>query len=181
MKLRRPIFEDRLHSAIVRSFRASPYVSPFTSPRCSQGESPLSPRKDTTETTVKTKILLVEDNKLVQQIAIKLLQKLDLIVDVADNGLEAVKMIFENSYFAVFMDCQMPVMDGFEATRQIRKREKKEHLPHTRIIALTAGVSEQMQRECIEAGMDTFIKKPVTLKMMKVALGIDKEGDGKES
>ena len=105
------------------------------------------------------KILLVEDNKVNQRVAAAMLKKLGHDVDLAENGEEALKNIQLQKYNAVFMDCQMPVLDGWEATRQIRKLGPEyEALP---IIALTANALSGDREVCIEAGMTDYLSKPV--------------------
>lgn len=106
------------------------------------------------------RILLVEDNEINQRVASALLRKLGLEVEVARNGVECLERWVPARFDAILMDCTMPVMDGFEATRRIRERE---HTPglRTPIIALTATALEQARLECLEAGMDDFVTKPV--------------------
>ncbi|MCL3780188.1 response regulator [Prolixibacteraceae bacterium JC049] len=121
------------------------------------------------------KILLVEDNLLNQKITTFSLQKKDHQVEIANNGLEAVDMYQANSYDVVLMDIMMPVMDGLEATQNIRKVEKEKNLPRTPIIAITANTLDNDREKCIEIGMDDFMSKPfdmVTLNQIFVDLNI---------
>ena len=105
------------------------------------------------------KILLVEDNKVNQRVAAAMLKKMGHQVDLAENGAEAVKNVQMEKYSAVLMDCQMPVLDGWEATRQIRKLGAEyEDIP---IIALTANALAGDRDVCIEAGMTDYLSKPV--------------------
>ncbi|MFL9879999.1 ATP-binding protein [Herbaspirillum rhizosphaerae] len=105
-------------------------------------------------------ILLVEDNPMNQKVAIHQLQLLGYETDVAADGQEALVMLERNRYAAVLMDCQMPGMDGFEATRRIRAREKTggKHIP---IIAMTANAMTGDRERCLEAGMDDYLSKPI--------------------
>ncbi|ASU38858.1 hypothetical protein hmeg3_11545 [Herbaspirillum sp. meg3] len=105
-------------------------------------------------------ILLVEDNPMNQKVAIHQLQLLGYEADVAADGQEALVMLERNSYAAVLMDCQMPGMDGFEATRRIRAREHTsgKHIP---IIAMTANAMTGDRERCLEAGMDDYLSKPI--------------------
>jgi two-component system sensor histidine kinase/response regulator len=104
------------------------------------------------------RVLLVEDNDINQQVARELLEDAGLVVDVADNGQIALDMVQRASYDLVFMDMQMPVMDGVTATRQIRKIGWLARLP---IVAMTANAMEQDRRRCIEAGMNDAVIKPI--------------------
>jgi two-component system sensor histidine kinase/response regulator len=104
------------------------------------------------------RILLVEDNDINQQVARELLEDAGLVVDVADNGQIALELVQKFSYDLVFMDMQMPVMDGVTATREMRKQERLEHMP---IVAMTANAMEQDRRKCMEAGMNDFLIKPI--------------------
>ncbi len=105
------------------------------------------------------KILLVEDNIVNQEVAKGLLNQLGLDVDIAENGVAAIERWKANSYDLILMDCLMPVMDGFEASRFIREQESK--LRRTPIIALTANVMASDKESCKKAGMDDFIGKPI--------------------
>ncbi len=104
-------------------------------------------------------LLLVEDNPVNQEVALATLEELGCEVDTAENGAQAVELVARNRYDLVVMDCQMPVMDGFEATAQIRANEPSdgERLP---IIALTAHAMSGDRARCIEAGMDDYLTKP---------------------
>ncbi|MEL7564455.1 MAG: response regulator [Dehalobacterium sp.] len=113
------------------------------------------------------KILLVEDNEINIRVFVEFLKKKGLSCDVALNGEEAVQACSEKNYDLIFMDCQMPVMDGYEATRQIRKAEGDKK--HTVIISMTAFAMESDTEKCLQAGMDDFISKPFSLgHLMKI-------------
>lgn len=103
--------------------------------------------------------LLVEDNEVNQIIAKGALKKLGIHADVTNNGEEAIEAVMEKRYDFILMDCEMPIMDGFEATRSIRQWEQNNggHLP---IIALTASDSEDCHDTCLQAGMDEYMQKP---------------------
>ncbi len=107
----------------------------------------------------KYKILVVEDNKINQKLISKILIKLNAIVDFANDGQEGVEHFKNNDYHLIFMDCQMPVMDGYQATQEIRKLEKDKSLS-TPIIALTANAMTEDQDKCTNAGMTDFVAKP---------------------
>ena len=106
------------------------------------------------------RVLVVDDNPVNQLVALRMLQKMGHAVDVADNGVLALERVAAGDYDAVLMDCQMPAMDGFEATREIRLREGEER--HTPIIAMTAGAMMGDEAKCLEAGMDAYLSKPIT-------------------
>ncbi len=104
-------------------------------------------------------VLLVEDNPVNLKLAKRILEKLGCRVDTAENGAIGVRMFATNRYDAVFMDCQMPVMDGFEAARRIRDQvADDQRLP---IIAVTANVLPDDRKRCFQSGMDDVIDKPV--------------------
>ncbi|PMG11881.1 hybrid sensor histidine kinase/response regulator [Vibrio splendidus] len=106
------------------------------------------------------KVLVVEDSRVNQQVAKMMLKKLGFEVDIADNGEIGVEKFQANEYEMIFMDCQMPVLDGFEATKQIRALEEgsSKHIP---IVALTANVVQRDKHLCFDVGMDEFLPKPV--------------------
>jgi CheY-like chemotaxis protein len=114
------------------------------------------------------RVLLVEDNTVNQRVATLMLKKLGYTADVAGNGREAVAAVERRDYDIVFMDLQMPEMDGFEAARTICARWPAGKRP--RIVAMTANVSASDQADCAEAGMDGFTSKPVQMQHMREVL-----------
>ena len=106
-------------------------------------------------------VLVAEDNETNQEVAVGMLQKLGCEVTLAVNGEKAIEAISETSFDIILMDCQMPVMDGYQATAAIRLMEKKEgSVKHIPIIALTANALEGDRERCLAAGMDDYISKP---------------------
>jgi signal transduction histidine kinase/ligand-binding sensor domain-containing protein/CheY-like chemotaxis protein/HPt (histidine-containing phosphotransfer) domain-containing protein len=109
------------------------------------------------------RILVAEDVETNQKIATEMLQLLDFEVDIAENGLIAVEKFASGDHILIFMDCQMPVMDGFAATREIRSIENSNGQPGIPIIALTAGIGKEDKDRCTEAGMDAYLTKPFSI------------------
>jgi two-component system, sensor histidine kinase and response regulator len=118
----------------------------------------LAEESETTEKISGASILLVEDNPINQQVAQELLERVGLVVEVANNGQQALDRLEEKSFDAILMDVQMPVMDGMEATKHIRKQPKHNKTP---IIAMTAHAMAEDKRKCLRAGMDEHLTKPI--------------------
>jgi CheY-like chemotaxis protein len=106
------------------------------------------------------RILLVEDNAVNRTLAVRLLEKRGHAVTVAGDGRAALEALEKDSFDLVLMDVQMPVMDGLEATRAIRAKEKQTggHLP---VVAMTAHALKEDQERCLSAGMDDYVSKPI--------------------
>ena len=113
-------------------------------------------------------LLLVEDNAVNQELALEILVAAGIRVDVANNGAEAVEKVLQADYDGVLMDCQMPVMDGFDATRRIREDTRFAHLP---ILAMTANAMAGDKEKCIECGMNDHIAKPIDVDQLFITLG----------
>jgi signal transduction histidine kinase/CheY-like chemotaxis protein len=110
------------------------------------------------------RILLAEDNRVNQQVAVKMLHKLGCQVEIAENGQLAVDKATTIEFDLVFMDCQMPVLDGYEATRQIRAHANGDGLP---IVAMTANAMKGDQERCLQAGMDDYVAKPISTELLR--------------
>ncbi|HEY9858808.1 MAG TPA: ATP-binding protein, partial [Candidatus Obscuribacterales bacterium] len=121
-----------------------------------------------TSTTPTTRILVAEDTPLNQLLTIKMLQKLGYEPDAVSNGQEALDQLVTDSYDIVLMDCQMPVLDGYEATRRLRLREGQQYLPI--VIGVTAYAMVGDHEKCLAAGMDDYLSKPIKLKDLSALL-----------
>jgi CheY-like chemotaxis protein/HPt (histidine-containing phosphotransfer) domain-containing protein len=113
-------------------------------------------------TRLRGRVLLVEDNPVNQDVALEMLHALGLEVALAEDGVAALEAAQRERFDAVLMDCQMPRMDGLEATRRLRERERLAGLARVPVIALTANALESDRRACADAGMDDYLGKPFT-------------------
>lgn len=114
----------------------------------------------------------MEDNTTNQKVASEILQIMGCEVDIAENGREGVDAVKEKEYELILMDCQMPVMNGFEATSEIRRHEEEGHTgTRIPIIALTGNAIQGIQEQCQEAGMDDYLSKPFTITELQEKLG----------
>ena len=150
--------------------------------QCQAVLHPITSEEESYEAFQGKRVLLVEDNALNAEIATELLQSIGLVVDWADNGKEGLER-FEasevNTYFAVFMDMQMPVMDGIEATKRIRSSQREDcDIP---IFAMTANTFASDRKRCQEAGMTGYIPKPVNIKSIEETLIENTIGKNKQN
>jgi CheY-like chemotaxis protein len=113
-------------------------------------------------------VLLAEDHPVNQRVATAMLENLGFSVDVVADGIEAVRAAARSRYRAILMDCQLPTLDGFEATSAIRAQEEPGR--HTPIIAVTASASDADRRRCAAAGMDDYLPKPLNLSSLDAVL-----------
>ncbi|MCZ6872364.1 MAG: response regulator [bacterium] len=161
--LTKPIRQSQLYDSIMTVMKPSSTAS----------STPLSGRPylpaEQAHRCPKTRVLLAEDNTVNQKVAVRMLEKLGCHVDAVADGREAVEALARITYDLVFMDCQMPEMDGYDATAAIRTREATTggHIP---IIALTANVMQGDRERCLQAGMDDYISKPIESKHLKKTL-----------
>ncbi len=162
-RLSRPVRE----SALLAAFRKVLTQRPPSDAMVTQA-SPSLPATGPGQTFPGSRILLVEDNTVNQKVAVAILHKLGCTVDVAANGIEARDMAAGLPYDLIFMDCHMPEMDGFDATREIRRIPgPSQHAP---IVALTAGALSQDREKCLAAGMDDYLAKPTKLSEIRDTL-----------
>jgi len=133
-------------------------------------EKPQQPVTEVVE-TLEGKALLVEDNPVNQIIARKMLEKVGMTYEVVNNGEEAISRLkLKHDFNLVLMDCQMPVMDGYEATKELRDLEDNNGLSRLPVIAMTANAMEGDKDKCLAAGMDDYVSKPVNQKALKETL-----------
>lgn len=150
--LAKPVRQAQLYDCIATVMHTASASAPTPA---STGTSPAAARS-----WRGTRVLVVEDNVVNQRVAVRILEKLDCRADVAANGLEAVEALARSAYDCIFMDCQMPEMDGYEATAALRQRERRT-AQHTPIIAMTANAMQGDRERCLAAGMDDYIGKPI--------------------
>ncbi|HEY3498594.1 MAG TPA: response regulator [Polyangiaceae bacterium] len=117
------------------------------------------------------RILVVEDHPLNQEVMKDLLGSLGYAFDLADNGAEALRALEQKDYSLVLMDCQMPELDGYEATRRLRRSERDANQPRTPIIAVTAHALADEREKVLQAGMDDFLTKPIQVAALRQTLG----------
>jgi polar amino acid transport system substrate-binding protein len=160
--LLKPITPSTLFDAIMVAFGKASLLTPSDKP---------GPSTDLgMEATTKirgARILLVEDNEINQQVAREMLEQVPFVVEIANNGREAVEQVQADSFDCVLMDIQMPEMDGYEATRIIRQDPRFKSLP---IIAMTANAMPADKQRCLDAGMNGHIAKPIYFKEMFATL-----------
>jgi len=142
---------------------------------CNRSGPPIVTRHTVRETLdlytgSKARILLVEDNLTNQQVALGILRKLGLQADAVVNGEEGVNAVNAHPYDLVLMDVQMPIMDGLEATRRIRRQQAAAGIPARPIVAMTAHAMRGDRERCLEAGMNDYLTKPITPQSLIAAL-----------
>lgn len=165
--LTKPVRHDQLQGCLRVVFglqQAAMLPSPGTDGTL-QAMPALITRHTLAEQRARPRILVAEDNLVNQKLAVRMLERLGYRPDIVSNGVEAVAAFEREIYAAIVMDCQMPVMDGYEATRHIREREQRSDAardrPHVPIIALTANAMHGDRERCKVAGMDDYLSKPV--------------------
>jgi signal transduction histidine kinase/CheY-like chemotaxis protein/HPt (histidine-containing phosphotransfer) domain-containing protein len=156
-----PVRQSRLFDCIANLLQQAP--DPLHTPGLSTSET--LERKMALEPEPRNLILVVEDNAANQKVALLQLRELGLGAHAVGNGLEALEAVARTQYALILMDCQMPDMDGFEATKQIRKMEARTG-KHTPVIAMTAHAMAHDRLQCLTAGMDDYVSKPVSQKKL---------------
>jgi signal transduction histidine kinase/DNA-binding response OmpR family regulator len=151
VKLSKPVTTQGLKSAVEKLLDSGEVP----------GAVDITPNEGATKNIAR--ILVTEDVLTNQEIATEMIQMLGCEVEIANNGLEAVSRYLEGSFDLIFMDCQMPVMDGYEATQRIRELEKENKFQPIPIIALTAGINDEDKARCKAAGMNRYLTKPFSI------------------
>jgi CheY-like chemotaxis protein len=158
--LSKPVKPSALHDVIVSVLAAGTARRPARRAAGADVDSELARRHP-------LRILLAEDNAVNQKLALRLLGRMGYAADVANNGAEALAALESDAYDVVFMDVQMPEIDGLEATRQARARWPERKL---RIVAMTANAMEGDREMCLAAGMDDYVSKPIRPDALAAAL-----------
>jgi PAS domain S-box-containing protein len=167
--LAKPIKPSDLLDAILRVLAPPDGLHPATTDKAPEAPSPDVPAEVADRPPVSLRILLAEDNLVNQRLAVALLQRMGHQISVVENGAAAVCAVEQERFDLVFMDIQMPEMNGFEATAAIRAKERGagRHLP---IVALTAHAMKGDREECLRSGMDGYVSKPVQARRLEQAI-----------
>ncbi|MCP9463753.1 MAG: response regulator [Nitrospira sp.] len=184
----KPIRHDQLQDCLRQALSLNGKIAPpFLVPPTISSAYALAPGLAATSTSPRPRLLIVEDNDINQKLAARMAEKLGYEPSIANNGEEALKALTNQHYDAILMDCQMPVLDGFETTRLIRQREAEalsntsesgggtdkggtplaRHIP---IIAVTANAMKGDREQCLAAGMDDYLAKPIQLETLRAVL-----------
>ena len=153
--LLKPVRQAQLYDAIVNALRPpGQLLEPIADGVKNQD-------KNTFPDYSSKRVLIAEDNRVNQKVALAMLTKFQLKPDLAENGQEALELLAHQSYDLVLMDCQMPVIDGYVATRRLRDQEIANNASHTPVVALTAHATTEAREICLTAGMDDYLSKPI--------------------
>lgn len=178
--LPKPIRHDELRDCL-RTVLGLTQTSNLKDPGARSVVPQLVTRHTVAENIQHRRVLVVEDNIVNQKLAVRMVEKLGYQPDVVGNGHEALTALKKGNYAAILMDCQMPIMDGFETTKNIREREASDlsdhqtpgasrFTPHIPIIAVTANAMQGDRERCLAAGMDDYLSKPIKLHELRTAL-----------
>ena len=165
-QLRKPVKQSSLEASL-KSLLGAEVNGPGN--QVPDASGPGSPSEAAAERRAKTRVLVVEDNAVNARLAKALLSRGGFQCDLACHGQEALDMLSQMPFDIVLMDCQMPVMDGFAATRAIRERETKTG-EHISVVAMTANAMEGDPERCLEAGMDAYLSKPISAARLYAAV-----------
>jgi PAS domain S-box-containing protein len=159
--LNKPVRQSKLYDCLVNILGLSSEVVKIIK------QQPATSLKTTNEFNIK--VLVVEDNIVNQKVAKLMLENLGCQVETASNGLEALKLLEQENYPVIFMDCQMPVMDGYEATKKVRKIQKNTSR-QSYIIAMTANAMQGDREQCLAGGMNDYVSKPLKTEDLQLSL-----------
>ncbi|VXD12987.1 putative Histidine kinase [Planktothrix serta PCC 8927] len=171
------MLQQGVASYLIKPVRASRLFDALLTAMANQISSSLQQQRQTAASKhqeIKTqpkpplKILLAEDHPINQQVILNQLSLLGYEADLANNGQEALEILAQKNYDVIFMDCQMPLLDGYATTQQLRQQENEDH--HTIIIALTAHALPTDREKCLAAGMDDYLSKPVEPEELEAVL-----------
>ena len=186
--LSQPVKSTILHNTLIKALENGstiPHLQPQPNKSLTAPGSVATPTTNLLSTKYPLRMLVVDDNSINQKVLLSLLQRIGYTADLAGDGIEACKAVDKKPYDLVFMDVQMPLMDGLEATRSIRNNKSlpaKSHQPI--IVALTARTMPGDRELCLEAGMDDFLSKPVRSESLHAIIeswGIKVHGLAKET
>jgi two-component system sensor histidine kinase/response regulator len=163
---------DQAHSKPVRAVRLLNTIIDLMVPSKHRGTPPVSAQHASVVTPDyrQASVLLVEDNAINRKVALGILKRFGINAIVARDGVEACAAVAAQRFDLVFMDCQMPRMDGFEATASIRQRERESGKSRVPIVAMTANAMEGDREQCLAAGMDNYVTKPVKIDSLATIL-----------
>ncbi len=166
----KPVRHSQLLNALANAWSKKRQATLATRAEPTQRKSSVDPKSTLDRRLVDwpVRVLIAEDNAVNQRVACRMLERLGIRADVAGNGREALGMMDLQPYDLVFMDCQMPEMDGYEAAQEIRRREGSER--RVALVAMTAEAMSGSRECCIEAGMDDYIAKPIKLEDVMAAI-----------
>lgn len=160
-----PTREKAFEEAVLKVLTGPTIGEQLDSLQCNLQETELSEGSEVENLPLR--VLLAEDNAINQRVALRMLEKLGVEAEIVPNGVEALEAVKNGDYPLVFMDCQMPEMDGFQATAAIRLIAKGRRLP---IVAMTAHAMQGDRERCLEAGMDDYMSKPISLSGVEAIL-----------
>ncbi|SPP65174.1 hybrid sensor histidine kinase/response regulator [Nitrospira lenta] len=170
--LTKPVRHDELRDCLRTVLGMAPASA--ETPQADEAVPRLVTRHTLAELSTRRRVLVVEDNSVNQKLAVRMLEKLGYRPDLVENGQEALTALDAGGYDAVLMDCQMPIMDGFEATAAIRRQEaagkRYSSAGHLPIIAVTANAMQGDRERCLASGMDAYLAKPIKLEDLRVTL-----------
>jgi signal transduction histidine kinase/PleD family two-component response regulator len=176
--LHKPVRMVSLRLALLTALNGGPKLISRPAPQALADDDPV---RLPTVIARETRVLLVEDSSVNQKLAARLLEKLGCQVQIANNGREAVTAWRASPYALIFMDCHMPELDGYEATRSIRALEKELGVRRTPILAMTANAMEGDREACLKAGMDDYISKPISPEALRQLLERNLNTSGRDT